>query len=88
MAGIAQPADEHPGAVVIQLPVAQRSCFTCVHARFPERNGGAVTFCTVYDEDVDSEAYAAEDCFTYERCNEGDQPSDGLGEHEPEGELE
>lgn len=65
-------------APVIQLhPEAPRSCFTCSHARFPEMDiAGPVTYCTVYSEVVDSEAYAAEDCFTYDRCDEGDQPDD------------
>jgi len=51
-----------------------RSCFTCSNARFPDTDAGPVTWCTIYTEVVDSELYAAEDCFTYEHCNEGDQP--------------
>jgi len=57
----------------------------CVNARFPEYQGGVVTFCTVYAELIDSETYAAEDCFTYERCTEGDQP---VMEHLHEDELD
>jgi hypothetical protein len=64
------------GAQIIAFPVVQvRSCFTCVNARFPEDDvAGPVTVCTVYDEVIDSEVYAAEDCFTYEQCEEGSQP--------------
>lgn len=75
--GIPRAGDgDGPGGQLIQLPLAQRSCFTCVNARFPDYQGGVVTFCKVYAEVIVSETYAAEDCFTYERCDEGDQPDD------------
>lgn len=64
-------------APVISLPIEARSCFTCANARFPDSDiAGPVTYCTIYSEVIDSEAYAAEDCFTYERCAEGEQPDD------------
>lgn len=60
---------------VIELPVKPRSCFTCENARFPEHpEVGTVTFCAIYREVIDSELYAAEDCFTYDHCAEGSQP--------------
>lgn len=57
-------------AEVIQLHPEPRSCFTCANARFYE----FATWCSIYEEVIDSEVYAAEDCFTYELCKEGDQP--------------
>lgn len=62
---------EQPLAPVIQLFGAQRSCFTCAHAQWPEDD--METYCTVYRENIASEAYAAEDCFTYEYVPEGTQ---------------
>jgi len=70
----AEPVDNDPG-VVIPFPVkAQPSCFTCANARFPENSeGGIFTWCTIYDEVIHSEIYAAEDCYTYDYCEEGTQ---------------
>lgn len=48
-----------------------RSCFECAH--FTERDdpddpaSGVYSYCTVYQEVIDSEAYSAEDCPAYER---------------------
>lgn len=61
-------------AKVIQLHPQVRSCFTCMNSRSVDVDDSPVTWCTIYEEIIDSELYAAEDCFTYERCNEGDQP--------------
>lgn len=66
--------DPTPMGVVIPLFKDQRSCFTCEHARFPETPAGIITYCTVYDQSIDSELYEAEDCSTYGRCEEGSQP--------------
>lgn len=71
----AQAAVEQPVerlAEVIQLPLAQRSCFTCAHWRGIEL--GAVSWCEVYAQTIDSEAYDAEECFTFEYVEEGTQP--------------
>ncbi len=57
-------------AEVIQFPIKERSCFTCVHWRGIE----FTSWCEVYSQTIDSEAYDAEDCFTYEYCEEGTQP--------------
>lgn len=62
---------EQPLAPVIQLHGAPPSCFTCVHAQWP--GDGLVTHCTVYNETIESESYAAKDCFTYEYVPEGSQ---------------
>jgi hypothetical protein len=74
-----QPAvADDTGELAQVIPIGPpRSCFTCSNARFPDSDiAGPVTWCTIYDEVIDSEAYAAEDCFTYERCDEGAQPDD------------
>lgn len=71
-------------AQVIPFPIKDRSCFTCVHWRGIEQ--GAVSWCEVYTQTIDSEAYA-EECFTYEHCEEGTQPlldEDPRGSEEPE----
>lgn len=73
MGASAQPLDDDSGVVLPFPTKAQPSCFTCVHARFPETDSGVFTWCTVYDEVIYSELYAAEDCFTYEFCPEGEQ---------------
>lgn len=66
-------------AEVIQLPVRTQSCFTCEYARFPEtESSGVVTYCSVYREVIDSELYAAKDCVSYDRCDEGSQPVEDL----------
>lgn len=66
---------DQPLAQVIPIG-PPRSCFTCMNSRYPETPGGAVTWCRIYDEVVDSEAFAAQDCLTYERCEDGAQPDD------------
>lgn len=71
-------ADPAPMGVVIPLFAEQRSCFTCENARFPESRNGIITYCTVYEQPIDSETYEAEDCFTYSRCEEGSQPEMSL----------
>lgn len=77
MGAVPQDGREEPLAQVVHLPLEQRSCFTCMNARFPDSDiAGPVTYCLIYSEVIDSEAYAAEDCFTYERCAEGEQPND------------
>lgn len=74
----AEKGDEPPMAVVIPLFTEERSCFSCEHARFPEVKGkygiGISTYCSVYEQFVDSETYEAEDCFTFSRCEPGSQP--------------
>lgn len=57
---------------VRSLPLVQRSCHTCVHWRLIDSD--AASWCEVYEQTIDSEVYEAEDCFTYERCEEGSQP--------------
>jgi hypothetical protein len=59
-------------AVVIQFPVRDISCFNCEHWRGTEN--GAVSWCDMFEQTIDSEAYEAEDCGGYERCEEGSQP--------------
>lgn len=80
MASGAQHAVADPGqgelAQVIPIGPA-RSCFTCHNARFPECDiAGPVTYCSIYNEVVDSEAWAALDCLSYVKCDDGDQPDD------------
>ena len=54
-----------------------RSCFTCINSRSVDHDvAGPVTWCVIYDEVVDSEAWAALDCLSYVKCNDGDQPDD------------
>lgn len=79
------PVSEGQLAKVIQFPAAPRSCFTCSHWRGIEQ--GAVSWCEVYSQTIDSEAYEAEECFTYEHVEEGSQPlldEDPRGNEEPE----
>lgn len=61
--------------IVIFLPVIEaeeRTCFNCVHdSDVIEVDDFGVesvrTWCTAYQELIDSETYAAEDCPTYQR---------------------
>lgn len=44
-----------------QRPERRRSCLICEHASL-----GAVTYCTVFREEITFETLAAEDCEAYE----------------------
>jgi hypothetical protein len=44
-----------------------RSCFDCVHFDELIDDDGVQSYCTAYEEVIDSEAYNAEDCPIYER---------------------
>lgn len=77
------PEPQERLATVIPFPIQDRSCFTCVHWRGIEQ--GAVSWCEVYNQTIDSEAYEAEDCATYENCEEGTQP---LLDEDPRGNEE
>lgn len=63
-------------AEVIPLFPQPRSCFTCVHARFPvsEDDGAERTYCSAFGQGVDDETHDAEDCGNYEFCEDGSQP--------------
>ena len=41
------------------LPI-QHSCFSCLHVQVSE-----VTWCTKFEESIDSEIFAADDCSEY-----------------------
>lgn len=54
--------------VVIPL-FGPRSCFECRYFdEVTHEDLGVQTYCPIYDEVIDSETYAAEDCPTYERA--------------------
>lgn len=70
-------------AVVLPFPIQEaRSCFICEHWRGIE--GGSVSWCSAYEQVIDSEAYEAGDCFIYERTDEGSQP---ILDEDPRGEA-
>lgn len=71
-------ADPGQGELAPVIPIGPpRSCFTCFNSRAVELDiAGPVTYCSIYSEVVHSEQYAALDCLSYERCNDGDQPDD------------
>lgn len=53
---------------MIQLfpKISSRTCFSCVFFDEHDTDDGLVSYCTAYDETIDSEVYSAEDCSTYE----------------------
>jgi hypothetical protein len=67
---VAQPADAQPGGVLIQFPGPDRTCFVCPHHEdrmdSDDRSPGLVSWCTAFDQPIDSEAYEAEDCDLFE----------------------
>jgi hypothetical protein len=60
-------SSERPLAKVIPLS-GPRSCFNC--CAFDEKEDpddwGVMSYCTIYDEFIDSELYAAEHCPSYQ----------------------
>lgn len=58
----ADPSDAGAGGVLVQFPV-QRTCFVCPHHEDHELPDGSLfSFCTAFNQPIDSEAYEAEDC--------------------------
>lgn len=61
----AQPADA--GGVLIPFPGPERTCFVCPHhTDVTDENTGLASWCTAFDQPIDSETYEAEDCSLFE----------------------
>ncbi len=56
-----QRADDELGELIL-FPGVERTCFVCPHHGEHEEDGGLVSWCEAFDQQIDSEAYEAEDC--------------------------
>lgn len=66
------------GALAPVIPLFEpRSCFECIHHQDRESpsewgDHGLHSYCTVFEEQIDSEVYAAEDCEAYDPKDDDD----------------